>query len=82
MQTTTMVISTDTNVKMHHKEFQKMVFIHNAIEDGWTVKKMNEDSYVFTKKHENRRQVFQKEYLENFIEHNQELRDPGLCEIV
>lgn len=77
-----MVISTDTNVKMHHKAFQKMVFIHNAIEDGWTVKKMNEDSYIFTKKHENRRQVFQKEYLENFIEHNQELCKTGLCEIV
>lgn len=47
-------------------KMQKMVFIFNAIERGWTVKK-TEDSYVFTKKHEKRREVFREDYLENFI---------------
>jgi hypothetical protein len=47
-------------------KMQKMVFIFNAIERGWTVKKA-EDSYVFTKKHERRREVFREDYLENFI---------------
>jgi hypothetical protein len=47
-------------------KMQKMVFIFNAIERGWTVKKA-EDSYVFTKKHEKRREVFREDYLENFI---------------
>jgi hypothetical protein len=47
-------------------KMQKMIFIFNAIERGWTVKKA-EDSYVFTKKHERRREVFREDYLENFI---------------
>ena len=45
---------------------KKMQFIMNALEDGWTVKK-REDRYVFVKKHENRREVFEESYLENFI---------------
>jgi len=44
----------------------KMRFIMNALEDGWTVKK-RVDNFVFTKKHENRREVFEESYLENFI---------------
>lgn len=47
----------------------KLVFINNAIESGWTVRKKG-DSYVFTKKHENRREVFMENYLEKFISAN------------
>ena len=54
------------NIQMNKKAFQKMVFIMNALQDGWSIKKSN-DSYVFTKKHENRREIFQEEYLENFL---------------
>ena len=43
-----------------------MRFIINAIETGWTVKKV-EDAYVFTKKHEGKREVFKADYLEKFI---------------
>ena len=35
------------------KEYQKMVFIMNALNDGWSVKK-NQDTYIFKKKHENK----------------------------
>ena len=48
---------------------QKMKFIMNALENGWSVKKI-EDQYVFTKKHEGRREVFMADYLEKFIEKN------------
>ena len=41
----------------------------NALDNGWTVKKI-EDQYVFTKKHEGRREVFMADYLEKFIEKN------------
>ena len=30
--------------------FQKMKFVYNAINDGWSVKKRN-DKYIFAKKH-------------------------------
>ena len=48
---------------------QKMKFIMNALENGWSVKKID-DQYIFTKKHEGRREVFMADYLEKFIEKN------------
>ena len=44
----------------------------NALDTGWSVKK-NEESYIFTKKHENKREVFMEKYLENFIVSNMKL---------
>jgi len=58
-----------TNIQMERKQFQKLIFIMNALDQGWSVKKSN-DSYIFTKKHENRREIFQENYLEDFIHHN------------
>lgn len=49
--------------------FQKMQFVMNAIDTGWTVKK-NEDNYIFTKKHEGKREVFMADYLEKFVTEN------------
>jgi hypothetical protein len=54
---------------MNKKTFQKMMFIANALEQGWSVKKSN-DSFIFSKKHENKREIFQEEYLERFILEN------------
>jgi hypothetical protein len=48
---------------------QKMRFVMNALDNGWSVKKV-EDQYIFTKKHEGRREVFMADYLEKFIEKN------------
>ena len=49
--------SYDLNTNVSNKYLQKMVFINNALEDGWSVKK-KENSYIFTKKHENRQEIF------------------------
>jgi hypothetical protein len=57
----------ENQIQFSKKEFQKMVFIINAIEKGWTVKKV-EDSYIFTKKHEGKKEIFQNDYLEKFVE--------------
>jgi len=59
-------------IKLDKVQFQKMVFIMNALDNGWSVKK-NEESYIFTKKHENKREVFMEKYLENFIVSNMKL---------
>ena len=59
----------DNQIQISKKEFQKMIFIKNAIENGWTVKKM-EDSYIFTKKHEGKKEIFKNDYLEKFVEMN------------
>ena len=59
----------EDNIKIAKKDFKKMIFINNAIENGWTVKK-RESNYIFSKKHENKVEVYDKNYLENFIENN------------
>lgn len=51
---------------------KKMFFIMNALNDGWSVKK-SQDKYIFSKKHENKIEVFQEEYLANFIMENMKL---------
>ena len=65
-------IELNDNIKIDKLQFQKMVFIMNALDTGWSVKK-NGDSYVFMKKHENKREVFMEKYLENFIISNMKL---------
>jgi hypothetical protein len=46
--------------------YHKMKFIMNALEDGWKVNK-KDNVYIFTKKHEQKREVFEEKYLENFV---------------
>jgi hypothetical protein len=46
-----------------------MAFLMNALERGWSVKKKNNE-YIFSKKHEGKREVFQENYLESFIQSN------------
>lgn len=50
-------------------EMRKMVFVMNALEKGWSVKKRG-DHYIFKKKHEGKREVWRKDYLERFILQN------------
>lgn len=57
----------DSNISPHHHK--KLTFLFNALEKGWTVKKMG-DSYIFTKKHEGKREIFRENYLETFIYSN------------
>lgn len=59
-----------STVDKHH--LQKMIFIMNALNDGWSVKK-SQDKYIFSKKHENKVEVFQEEYLATFILQNMRL---------
>lgn len=50
-------------------QLHKMIFITNALDDGWCVKKIN-DKYIFTKSHENKKEFFLDNYLEEFICNN------------
>lgn len=64
-----LILETSNNLKIDKPLFQKMVFLTNALDQGWTVKKSN-DTYIFTKKHENKQEIFQENYLENFLVSN------------
>jgi hypothetical protein len=50
-------------------KIQKMAFIYNAIDNGWTVKKKN-NLYIFSKNHENKKEVYLDKYLRGFIVQN------------
>ena len=56
----------ETNDKV---QIQKMVLIHNALNDGWTIKK-KKDTYVFVKKHKNNKKYLTDSYLKTFIQTN------------
>lgn len=53
---------------------QKMIFIYNSINKGWKVHK-KDNSYVFSKKHENKKEVFLDDYLKKFILENYNIED-------
>ena len=44
----------------------KMIFLYNAINDGWKVEKQT-NMYIFRKKHQNKEEIYSDTYLEKFI---------------
>jgi hypothetical protein len=54
---------------IHPKQLKIMVFLMNALEKGWSIKKKNEQ-FIFTKKHEGKKEVFDENYLDQFIQSN------------
>jgi hypothetical protein len=66
--------SIDINTINHNKyennlKYQKMLFLFNALEEGWTIQK-KKDFYIFKKKHEGKKEVYLDNYLKAFIERN------------
>ena len=62
----------NSNFKIDAIKFQKMLLLYNSIEQGWSVKKRNE-SYVFSKSHEGKKEVFEDTYLLKFMKTNLDL---------
>jgi hypothetical protein len=54
-------------VSLDNPNVKKMVFVMNALEEGWSIRKKG-DSYIFRKKHNGKKEIFKKEYLDKFIE--------------
>ena len=62
-------INTSSNFEIDYIKLQKMAFIYNAIHSGWTVK-LNKNSYIFSKKHEGKKEIYLDTYMKSFIEKN------------
>jgi len=62
-------INTNENVNIDYMTLQKMAFLFNALENGWTIKK-NRDKYIFIKKHEGEKEIMLDSYLRRFIKDN------------
>ena len=64
----------DKKLKIDDVVFKKMSFIYNALQDGWSVKKKKE-SYIFSKTHEGKKEIFLDSYLSKFIQDNVDLNN-------
>lgn len=64
----------DINVK----KLQEMIFIYNALENGWRVKKSKKGLYSFKKPHNNLEEYFSDNFISTFIKGNINLKN--LCE--
>ena len=63
-------INVDTNeMKIDCIFLQKMIFIYNALDKGWAVKKKR-NAYIFTKNHEGKKEVLLDTYLKRFMMDN------------
>jgi hypothetical protein len=51
---------------INNKKLHKMIFIFNALEDGWTIKKRKK-SYFLLKNHEGKKEIFLDTYLTTFM---------------
>jgi hypothetical protein len=54
--------------------FQKMIFLYNALENGWSIKK-RKNSYIFTKNHEGKKEIFDESYLSIFMKENSNINN-------
>ena len=72
METKSIFIDMDNYTPPDFFTSRKMFFILNTLNDGWTVKKKN-DNFIFTKNHEGRKEVINDSYLKEFIVKNLEI---------
>ena len=68
--------SENKKIKLDDVLFKKMLFLFNALEDGWSIKKRN-DSYIFIKKHEGKKEIFDEKYLSTFMKNNFDINKIG-----
>jgi hypothetical protein len=53
-------------IKINEIKFHKMVFLFNALEQGWSIKK-KDNSYYLLKNHEGKKEIFDDAYLSTFM---------------
>ena len=67
--TKTMKFTDLPKIKTNYLTLRKMVFLYNALENGWQLSKNNE-KYIFIKKHEDKQEIYLEDYLEKFVIEN------------
>jgi len=63
---------TNSSLEIDRIKFQKMIFLYNALDNGWSIKKRN-DSYIFTKNHEGKKEIFDESYLSIFMKESMDI---------
>jgi hypothetical protein len=73
MENRNIIYMGDKNIAVDTIQFQKMLLLYNAVEEGWSVRK-REESFIFTKKHEGKKEIISDNYLETFMKTNLDIR--------
>ena len=74
MDTTNIYIKSSNETEIDQDKEYKMVLFYNALDDGWTIKKKGKKTYVFTKKHEGKKEVISDDYLKRFMKEGFDLK--------
>jgi hypothetical protein len=64
----------NVDLNVNSNKLNKMIFIFNALENGWTIKKKNK-KYIFSKNHEGKKEIFSDDYLTSFIKDNSNINN-------
>jgi hypothetical protein len=64
----------NNNLEINNTKLQKMIILYNALENGWSILKEN-DSYIFTKNHEYKKEFFDDNYLVSFMKQNLDINN-------
>jgi len=63
-----------SQIEINQIKFKKMVFLYNALDNGWSIKKKL-NSYIFTKNHEGKKEIFDESYLSIFMKDNSNINN-------
>ena len=54
-----------------HNQIQKMIFIYNAINDGWSIRKIDNEKFEFLKDSEMiKKEIILEDYIKKYMKHN------------
>ena len=56
------------------KKIQKLLFLENALQNGWKIHKKKE-YYIFSKKHNNEKKFFDEDFIYKFVGNNFKLNN-------
>lgn len=58
-------------LNIDHSDIQKMVFIYNALNDGWSVRKIDKDKFELTKDNEKiKKEIILDECIKKYVKYN------------
>lgn len=62
-------VNTVNEIEIDSIKLHKVIFLYNALENGWTINKKG-NLYIFNKKHEGKKEVLLDDYLRRFMVKN------------
>lgn len=61
----------ENEINIDYTDIQKMIFIFNALNDGWTVKKIGNDKFELIKDNEKiKKEIILNECIKKYIKYN------------